>query len=191
MKYLLAATVFFCMTLVKAQKPCDFTTNLTDSIGKYKTTKEYLLYEKNFAGKASYLFASFVGTDDRSLLQLQLIEKSADFIKIKCFDKNSKIYVQLFDNKIVTLSLAEEESCGTLVRDDKGLNNRILSGYFKIKKEDEAKLQQSPVSFIRIKYANETADFALKKAFRAELNGELYQPESYFVDYLHCMNAKN
>jgi hypothetical protein len=186
----LAVILLFCLNSY-AQKPCEYTTNVVDSIGKYKTTKEYLLYEKNFGGHSTFIFSSFVSTEKKGLINLQFIEKSQDFIKVKCFDKNSKIYVQLADNKIVTLSLDDEESCGTLVRDDKGLNNRILTGYFQINREDYATLKKSTISFIRIKYSAETADFILKKEFTSELNKEVYQPESYFMDYLHCLEDKN
>ncbi len=191
MKRLFLLTLILFGFIANAQKPCEFTANVVDSIGKYKTTKEYLLYEKNFGGNATYIFSSFVVTDNKALVHLQLIEKSSEFIKVKCFDKNSRIYVQLNDNKIVTLSLVDEESCGTLVRDDKGLNNRILTGYFSINSQDYAVLKKSKVSFIRVKFSAETADFILKKEFTSELNSEVYQPESYFIDYLHCLDEKN
>ena len=191
MKYILCTLVFLVSIATFAQKPCDFSTNVVDSIGSYKTTKEYLLYEKNFAGNATYLFGSFVLSDDTALINIQLIEKSTDFIKAKCFESNSKIYIQLLNNKIITLTHTNEESCGTLLRDDKGLNNRILSGYFSINKGDYDVLKQSPVSFIRIKFATDVNDFIFKKELKSELTGEIYQPESYFMDYLHCLEDKN
>jgi hypothetical protein len=191
MKYLTGFIFFLTITSNFAQKACDFTTNVTDSIGSYKTTKEYLLYEKNFAGNATYIFGSLILTDEKALFNLQLIEKSADFIKAKCLDKNSRIFLQLNNNKIVTLSFASDESCGTLVRDDKGLNNRILSGYFNINKSDYENLKQSQISFIRIKFVPDTADFVMKKELKSELNNEVYQPESYFINFVHCLESKN
>ena len=150
-----------------------------------------MVYEKNFAGNATYLFGSFVLSDATALFNIQLIEKSSDFIKAKCFETNSKIYIQLLNNKIITLTHTNEESCGTLLRDEKGLNNRILSGYFNINKTDYDVLKQSPVSFIRIKFATDVNDFIFRKEFKSELNSEIYQPESYFMDYLHCLEVKN
>jgi hypothetical protein len=191
MKYILSTITLLVSIAIYAQKPCDFSTNVVDSIGSYKTTKEYLVYEKNFAGNATYLFGSFVLSDATALFNIQLIEKSSDFIKAKCFETNSKIYIQLLNNKIITLTHTNEESCGTLLRDDKGLNNRILSGYFSINKADYDVLKQSPVSFIRIKFATDVNDFIFRKEFKSELNGEIYQPESYFMDYLHCLEVKN
>ncbi len=191
MKYFSCFIFLLTVTANFGQKPCDFTTNVVDSIGSYKTTKEYLLYEKNFGGNATYIFGSFILTDEKALFNFQLIEKSAEFIKAKCLDKNSKIFVQLNNNKIITLSFASEESCGTLVRDDKGLNNRILSGYFNINKADYGNLKESQISFIRIKFVPDTADFVMRKEFKSELNNEVYQPESYFMDFIHCLESTN
>ena len=191
MKHVYFIIAFLITFITSGQKPCDFTTNVVDSIGSYKTTKEYLLYEKNFAGNSTYIFGSFIITDEKALFNLQLIEKSGEFIKVKCFDKNSKIFIQLTNNKIITLSFASEENCGTLVRDEKGLNNRILSGYFNINKADYSSLGKNAISFIRIKFVPDVADYVLRKEFKSELNEEVYQPESYFMNYLHCLDSKN
>ena len=191
MKYLIFSIAFLFSTLTFAQKPCDFTTNVVDSIGSYKTTKEYLIFEKNFAGKSTYIFNSIVISDDTAILNVQFIEKSQDFIKVKCLDKNSRLYLQLENNKIITLAHTNDESCGSMVRDDKGMNNRVLSGYFKFRKEDYNDLKQYPVSFIRVKFATDVEDFITRKAIKSELNGELYEPDSYFMNYLHKKKKKN
>lgn len=182
---------FLFITLTFAQKPCDFTTNVVDSIGSYKATKEYLVFEKNFAGKSTYIFNSIVISDDTAILNVQFIEKSLDFIKVKCLDKNSRLYLQLENNKIITLAHTNEEICGSMVRDDKGMNNRVLTGYFKFRKEDYSDLKQYPVSFIRVKFAGDVEDFITRKAIKSELDGALYEPDSYFMNYLHCIEAKN
>ena len=191
MKHFFYSLIFLISAFASAQKPCDFATNVTDSLGTYKSTKEYLVYEKNFAGNSSYVFTSIVVSDGTPILNVQFIEKSAGFIKVKCFDKNSKLYLQLDNNKIVTLLHLDKESCGTLVRDDKGMNNRILSGYFMFRKDDYADLTRARISFIRVKYATDTADFIFKSELKSEMNGETYQPDSYFIDYFHCLEDKN
>lgn len=173
-----------------AQRPCEFTTDVTDSLGTYKSTKEYLVYEKNFGTNSSYIFYSLVVTNGTPMLNVQIIEKSPDFIRAKCFDKNSKIYLQLTNNKIVTLLHTEEESCGSMLRDDKGYNNRILSGYFMFRKDDYEDLKKSALSFIRIKFGTETADYMMRKAFKSELDGQIYEPENYFIHYFHCLQDK-
>jgi len=191
MKILLSSFAVLFMSFVFAQKPCDFSVNVTDSLGTYKSTKEYMVYEKNFAGNATYVFNSIVITDGTPMLNFQLIEKSSDFIKARCLDQNSKLYFQLNNGKIVTLLHTKDESCGTMLRDDKGLNNRVLGGYFMFRKEDFQDLKSSPISFIRVKFATDVADYIFKKEFKSELNGEVYEPDSYFVNYFHCLDDKN
>ena len=48
-------------------------------------------------------------------------------------------------------------------------------------------LKSSPVLFMKIKYALETVDYAFRKEFTSELNKETYYPETYFMDYLNCV----
>ncbi|WP_298223119.1 hypothetical protein [Flavobacterium sp.] len=191
MKYLFFSIVFLFSNLIFAQKPCEFTTNVTDSIGSYKATKEYLMYEKNFAGNSSYVFYSMAIADGMPILNVQFLEKSNDFIKAKCLDKTSRLYIQLDNNKIVTLVHIDQESCGSMVRDDQGKNNRILTGYFMFRKDDYEDLRMSPVSFVRVKYATDTTDFIIRKALKSELDGSLYEPDTYFMNFLHCYEDKN
>ena len=191
MKFLSAAFLLLLSFSAFAQKPCEFSVNVNDSLGEYRTTKEYLIYEKNFAGKSSYIFASIAVADGVPSLQIQFIEKSFDFIKSRCLDKNSKIYIQLEDGKIVTLLHIDRESCGSMVRDDRGFNNRITSGEFMFKKNDYEYLKSSPISFIRIKFTTEVADYIFRKEFKAELDGLYYEPANYFVNFFHCLTDKN
>lgn len=191
MKPLFAVAIFFFTTVIFAQKPCDFGVNVTDSIGQYKSTKEYLIYEKNFAGTSSYIFNSIAVTDGLPTLNIQFIEKSDAFIKAKCFDTNSKVFLQLDNGKIVTLLHIPDESCGFMVRDDNGLNNRILTGYFVFKKDDADYLKTAPINLMRIKFATETVDYIIRKDLKAELDGKSYTPANYFVDYYHCINESH
>lgn len=187
MKHIVFTIIILLNLNIYAQKPCEISTDVTDSIGKYKSTKEHLVYEKIFNEKSSFIFASFVLTDGVPILNLQFIEKSKEFIKAKCFDSNSKLYLQLMNGKIITLFHTSQESCGTLLRDAKGLDNRILTGYFLIKKENFEDLKNSPVSFIRIKYSTDNEDYIFKKELKSELNGIVSEPERFFINYLHCI----
>ena len=81
MKQLITLTFFLLTLTAFAQKPCEYSTNVTDSIGTYKITNEYLMSEKNFGGSFSYVFFSLAKTDGLPTLNLQLIQKSKDFIK--------------------------------------------------------------------------------------------------------------
>ncbi len=177
---------FFSLT-VAAQNPCEYSSNVTDSIGTYKSTKEYLVSEKIFAGNSNYIFYSLELTDGLPTLNVQSIQKSKEFIKANCFDKDSKIYLQLQNGKIVTLVHINQENCGTMIRDDNGFDNRVNSGIFMFMKDNYDELKKSPVFLMRIKYLTDTEDYVLKKEFTSELDGKLYQPDSYFIQNLHCI----
>ena len=191
MKQYLLLVLLVTTGILCAQKPCDFSTNVTDSLGTYKSTRDYLIYEKNFAGNASYIFNSIVVDNGMPTLNVQFIDKSFDFIKAKCLDKNSKIYFQLNNGKIVTLIHVNQDICGSMVRDEKGMNNRIMTGYFMFRKEDYQNLKSSPISLMRIKYGTETVDYVIKSSFKSEMDGLYYEPEKYFMNYFHCIDDNN
>ena len=67
-----------------AQKPCEYSANVSDSLGAYKSTKAHMIYEKNFAGNKNYIFYSLVLTDGIPSLNVQIIQKSKDFLKANC-----------------------------------------------------------------------------------------------------------
>jgi hypothetical protein len=186
MKHVLAIAIFLFSLQSFAQKPCEYTTDVTDSIGTYKSTKEYMIAEKNFAGTSSYIFFSLAVADGMPLLNVQLIQKSKDFMKANCFDKNSKLFLQLNNGKVVTLIHMDQENCGTMLRDDKGFDNRLTQGTFMFMKDSFEELKKSPVSMMRIKYLTDTEDYVLKKQFTSELNNEVYEPETYFIQNIDC-----
>jgi len=186
MKQLLALAIFLLSLQSFAHKPCEYTTNVTDSIGTYKSTKEYMIAEKNFAGTSSYIFFSLAVADGMPLLNVQLIQKSKGFMKANCFDKNSKLFLQLNNGKVVTLIHMNQENCGSMLRDDKGFDNRLTPGTFMFMKDSFEELKKSPVSMMRIKYLTDTEDYVLKKQFTSELNNEVYEPETYFIQNIDC-----
>lgn len=187
MKQLLVITLFFLSLTTFAQKPCEYSMNVTDSIGSYKSTVEYMISEKNFAGSSSYVFFSLALTDGLPTLNVQLIQKSKDFMKANCFDKNSKLFLQLNNGKIITLLHIDEENCGSLIRDDKNFDNRVITGSFMFMKDSFEELKNSPVSLMRIKYLTDTEDYIVKKEFTSELNNMTYQPEKFFINTILCI----
>ncbi|MDN3672672.1 hypothetical protein QWY99_06335 [Flavobacterium branchiarum] len=187
MKQLITLTFFLLTFNLFAQKDCEYSVNITDSLGTYKSTKEKMISEKNFAGTASYIFFSLAQTDGLPTLNLQMIKKSKDFIKANCFDKNSKLYLQLNNGKIVTLVHIDQETCGTLIRDEKGFDNRVNTGIFMFLKDNFEELKKSPISMIRIKYLTDIEDYILKKEFTSELDNKVYHPETYFMENIKCV----
>ena len=187
MKQLITLTFFLLTLTLFAQKPCEYSTNVTDSIGTYKITNEYLMSEKNFGGSFSYVFFSLAQTDGLPTLNLQLIQKSKDFIKANCFDKNSKVFLQLQNGKIVTLMHIDQENCGTLIRDDKGFDNRVNTGIFVFMKDSYDELKKSPVNIMRIKYLTTTEDYIVRNELTSEMNGKVYKPDTYFMENIRCV----
>ena len=86
----LVLSLFFGMQSF-AQKECVYSAEVNDSIGSYVETKGYLMHEKVFGGKSTYLFFSLANENGTPFLKVEQIEKSADFIAATCFDKKSKL----------------------------------------------------------------------------------------------------
>ncbi|MEN9928285.1 MAG: hypothetical protein RLZZ231_206 [Bacteroidota bacterium] len=172
---------------VFSQMDCDYSTNVTDSLGTYKSTNSFTIHEKIFGGTSSYIFFSLVKADEMPSLNLQMIEKSNEFIKAYCFDKNSKIHFQLENGKLVTLLHIDNEDCGSSLRDEKGFNNRITTGYFLFMKDSYEELKKSPISLMRVKYTTETVDYIIRKEIKSELDAKTYRPSHYFIDYFKCV----
>ena len=170
-----------------SQMDCVYSTNVTDSLGTYKSTNGYIIHEKIFGGSSNYMFFSLVKSDGTPSLTLQMIEKSNQFIKAYCFDKNSKIHFQLENGKVVTLLHIDSEDCGTSLRDEKGLNKRISTGYFLFMKDSYAELKNSPISLMRVKYTTEMIDYIVRKELKSELDSKIYRPSQYFMEYLKCV----
>ncbi len=187
MKHLVPAFFLLISIQIFAQKTCEYSANVKDSIGTYKSTKGYMIYEKNFAGNKNYIFFSLVLTDGTPTLNVQFIQKSKDFMKANCFDKNSKLFFQLNNGKIVTLLHIDNENCGTMVRDNEGFDNRLLVGNFMFIKGSFEDLKSSPANLMRIKYLTDLEDYVFRKEFTAEMDNKIYQPENYFINYLHCV----
>jgi len=188
MKQLITLTFFlFTFTAFAQKTPCEYSANVTDSIGTYKVTNEYLASEKNFGGTFNYIFFSLAQTDGLPTLNLQSIQKSKNFIKANCFDKNSKVFLQLENGKIVTLIHIDQENCGTLVRDDKGFDNRINSGIFMFMKDNFEELKKSPVSIMRIKYLTDIEDYIIKTNLTSEMDGKVFHPNTYFMENIRCV----
>ncbi len=188
MKYLILTAFLLFQTISLAQDNCDYSSNIADSLGTYKSTKEYMMYERNFAGNKSYIFFSLINNNGMPLLNMQTVQKSEDFIKANCMDANSKIFLQLTNGKIVTLLHTADENCGSMLRvENENKNTRVNNGTFMFLKGSIKDLKSAPVSFMKIRYAFETVDYVFKKEFVSELNNETYFPETFFMNYLKCV----
>jgi uncharacterized radical SAM superfamily Fe-S cluster-containing enzyme len=187
MKQLLVALMFFITIALFAQQPCEYTQNIKDSIGTYKSTKEYIMYEKNFGGNINYIFYSLELTDGLPTLKISFIQKSKEFIKTKCLDKNSKLFLQLDNGKIISLIHIDQEVCGSMLRDSNGFDNRLLTANFMFLKGTFEDLKSSPVNLMRIKYLSDMEDYVIKKELLSELDNKIYNPETFFINNIHCI----
>ncbi len=180
--------ILFILTTITtfAQKDCEYSSNIKDSIGSYKATRDYVMHEKVFGNSQTSLFFSLINADGLMSLNLQMVQKSADFIPAKCLDKNSKIYLQLSNGKVITLIGITQETCGNSVRNNNE-NCRILTGYFLFMKETLDDLKTYPISFFRIKFAGETNDYVAKEILVSEVDKKTYNPDHFFMDYLKCV----
>lgn len=173
-------------SIASAQKECEYNTNVTDSLGTYKSTKEYLVQERFFGGSEKSMFFSLIDSGEFPSLSIKVIQKSTDFLPAVCLDENSKVYFQLENGKIITLISINDTNCGNSVRvDDK--NCRILTGYFIFMKDTYEELKKSPISLMRIKYSSETLDYIMKQELVSEADKTIYSPANYFINYLKCV----
>ena len=187
MKALYYLTILIFSATMYSQAPCDYSSNVTDSIGSYKSTKDFLMYERVFAGTSSYAFFSLALTDGMPTLNIQFITKSKDFIKANCLDKNSRLYLQLDNGKIITLMHIDEQYCGTSVMDSNGYSNLILTGVFMFVKNTFEDLKSSPISQMRVKYSTAVVDYIIPSEFTSEMDQKVYNPQTYFIKTLDCI----
>ncbi len=187
MKTKIVLIFLLIFTFCNAQKDCDYSTNVNDSLGTYIATKDYIVQEKIFGGKVNHIYFSLEKIDGMPVLKIQTIQKSMNFIQANCFNKDSKVYFQLNNGKIVTLIHKNQENCGTVIRDESGFNNRINTGYFMFLKNSFEILKSAPITLMRIKYAIETHDFVFKSEIVSEIDGKTYNPDTYFINYLKCI----
>ncbi len=182
-------TVFLLFqSLLFAQKPCEYATNVTDSIGTFKQTKSCLVYERVFGNSTQLIFLSLISNDGMPLLNVQIIQKSTDFITPKCIDKNSKVYFQLSNGKIYTFLNSGENECDNLIYNtDEKMNNRILTANFFLRIDDYEDIKKHTISMMRIKYASESIDYILPKKLQAEKVEGIFEPERFFIDNFSCI----
>lgn len=188
MKKIILALFILTSFSLFAQKPCEIDREFTDSLGNYKSLKQQLIFERSFAGNSTRFFFSLSTNNGVLSLDLELLQRSNEFIKANCLDQKSKIYLQLANGKIATLLHASNETCGTLIRSDDGANNRITTASFLFTKENFEDLKTSKVTFMRIQYSGETVDYPFKTSFTSELDNKTYEPEKYFIENLKCFN---
>lgn len=186
----LSTILFFVLfnTVLFAQKPCEYATEIKDSIGTLKETKSILVYEKVFGNTDQYIFMSLLSDNNVPLLGLQIIQKSSNFLMPKCLDKNSKIYFQLSNGKMYTVFSQTDNLCDTLLyNEQEKIYSRLLSSDFIFAKSDYEDIKKFPIVMMRIKFATESLDYILSKELKSEKLNQVSSPENLFIDYFKCV----
>lgn len=171
-----------------AQQDCTYSVQTTEENKNYKATTDYLMYEKVFGTTSTFVFFSLANSEGMPVLNFQLLSKSKEFPPAHCFDKSSRIHLQLLNGKIITLVNALEDNCSTLLYDAKEKNNiRVLTGSFLFTKGTLEELEKSPIAIMKIKYGTEMVDYPVKKELSSEIIEGRFKPELYFIDHLKCI----
>jgi hypothetical protein len=183
-------TLFFLLfsTFLLAQKPCDYSVNVTDSIGTLKETKSKLMYEQVFGNKSTLVFMSLLSNDGTPILKLQQIVKSKDFISPRCLDANSRIFFQLTNGKVYSLIYGQEAKCDDLLYNEKEqLNSRFLDASFLFVKDDFEDLKKYPILVMRIRFSGETIDYVVQNEINSEVLKEKSNPNQFFINDFNCI----
>lgn len=186
-KYLL--TLVLIPLLAAAQnKDCQYEVEEKTDSTSLKVLKEVLIDEKIFGNTNEYLFFSLLNNDGVPMLEIQVLQKSKDFIPTKCINPSSKIILQLKNGKIVTLIANTEESCSVLNYDSKDQNNiRILTGFFFFGKTNYEELKNSPVMLMRIQFAGDSKDYVVKNELSSETLQTKSKPDVFFMNNIKCI----
>jgi len=188
MKYLLSLLLLLTLSVTAQNKDCIYDIEEKTDSTSLKVLQNVLMHEKIFGNTNEYLFFALLNNDGTPILSIQQLQKSKDFIKTNCIAKNSKIVLQLMNGKIINLVSSDEEACSVLTYDAKEKNNiRVLDGYFYFTKSNYEELKNSPISLMRIQFAGETKDYALKNELNSETLKTTSKPDSYFMQFLKCV----
>ncbi|VXB55412.1 conserved hypothetical protein [Flavobacterium sp. 9AF] len=153
-----------------------------------KALPDKLVYEKIFGTSKEFIQFKLLNHNGVPTLSFQQIQKSQDFIPVKCFDAKSKIVFQLESGKIVSLLSVNTETCSTLTYlSEENSNIRLLKGYFVFTKLNYDELKKSRITVMRVQYTGESKDYIINDAIQSEILNENIKPSSYFIENLECV----
>jgi hypothetical protein len=178
--------LLFPIFLIAQNKDCVFEIDQKTDSTSTKIMQSKLMHERVLGSNSEYLFFSLLNSNGIPMLQIQQVQNSKDFIPTTCLNQKSRIVLQLTNGKIVNLISYNEDVCSELSSID-GINTRLLNGYFLFTKENYEELKKSPVSLMRIQFTAENKSYVLKKLLFSESLLESSNPESFFMDYLNCV----
>lgn len=187
MRYIIA--FFLISFFATAQKPCEYDFEIKNDSIDFRETKKQLIYEREFGKKSNYVFISLLNDTGYMMLNYQKVQKSDSFIETECFDKNTRMYLQLTNGKIYTLIHMENDICSTRFPDlENKTNIRVLNTSFFFMKDDFEDLKKFPVAILQIRFATGEKDsYVMEKELISKNLGVTSNPEKIFMDYFHCI----
>lgn len=190
MKKYILLTLFFSLSLfvVHGQKKCTIDYEIVNDTINFKQTSEVLIYTDQQETGTNSLFFSLIKSDESHFLQVQLIQKSLDFIPITCVNYRSIISLKLNNGRIISGYYIGEEKCDSFIYDNETSNNiRILTTAFLLRPEDIHYLAESPIAMVQIRYANKALPYTIKNDNQSSLEEANSQPSAFFIDNIPCL----
>ena len=105
MNKILALLLFIPVFALAQIKDCAYDIDEKTDSTSLKVLPQKLMHEKIFGSSSDYLFFSLVNENDVPILNMQLLQKSNDFIPTNCLSKSSKVFIQLDNGKIISLTI--------------------------------------------------------------------------------------
>lgn len=159
----------------------------TDSTS-IKIIEPKIIHEKIFGNTTEIIQFELINQNNIPIVKLQQIQKSTEFIPLSCINKKSKIFFQLQNGSIVTLISVTDDACGVYnyLAETKS-NIRVIDSYFAFTKNNYNQLKESPISLMRIQFADGSKEYVIKDKHTSELQKVEVEPSKVFMNYLHCI----
>ena len=188
MKKILVLIFLLPLLTFSQKKDCKYDFEEKTDSTYIKALSEKLVYEKVFGNSKEFIQFNLINNNGVPTLSFQQIQKSSDFIPVRCFNNRSKIIFQLENGKIITLLSSNEDVCSNLTYIPEEKNNiRLLTGYFLFTKTNYEELKKSRITIMRVQFSGETKDYIILDELQSEILNLSCKPSSYFIDYLECI----
>ena len=188
MKHILYLFFFLPTILFSQSKDCVYDMNEKTDSTSLKVLTEQVMHERVYGNSKEFIQFKLLNSDGTPLVNVQLLQRHTEFIPASCFNKSSRIVFQLANGKTVTLVSITDDSCSILNYNEQDKTNiRILDGYFAFAINNYEELKKSPISLMRIQFADKAKEYIIKKELQSELINKTFYPENIFISFLKCI----
>lgn len=187
MRYIIA--FFFISLFATAQKPCEYDFEMKNDSIDFRETKKQLIYEKEFGKRSDYSFVSLINDNGYVMLNFQRVQKSDNFIEMICFDKDTRMYLELTNGKIYTLIHINNDVCSSRVPDLENKSNiRLLNTSFFFTEDDYDDIKKFPVFMLKIRFGvKEEISYVMEKELISKSLETSSNPDRIFMNYYKCV----